>query len=95
MADPIEDLARAISPGHALQILTDDRGKISLCVVNEAGHRPSKAPGVAGHNTLASAARAVVVQLDDAPLPGRVHRALDTWRARHDTDLTPPPMEAP
>jgi hypothetical protein len=54
-------------------------------VVNAEGKRVSGVPGIAGVTTIRRALDEVVRQLDDAPLPGRVHRALDTWRRRHET----------
>lgn len=57
-----------------------------MAVVDKDGRRLPAALGVAGHATLHRTVDEVVRQLDDAPLPGRVHRALDTWRRRHGTE---------
>ena len=84
------DLVQALAPGgYAVQTRVDADGKWSLCVVDKDGHRLPDALGVGGCATIRRAVDEVVRQLDDAPLPGKVHRALDTWRRRHTPESAP------
>lgn len=84
------DLVQALAPGgYAIQARVDADGKWSLSVIDKDDRRLPAALGVAGYASLHRTVIGVVRQLDDAPLPGRVHRALDTWRRRHTPESAP------
>ena len=80
------DLAHALSTGgYSIQSGVSPAGKWALCVVDKHGKRLPDALGVDGCGTIRRAMDEAVRQLDGAPLPGKVHRALETWRRRHET----------
>lgn len=86
----LTDLCAALSTGpYAIRLRLDADGKWVVNAIDAQGTKPAGAPGVAGYAELLPTLVALVAQLDEAHLPGRVHRALDTWRRRHD------PSEAP
>lgn len=81
------DLVQALAPGgYAIQVQVEPDGGWTVCVVDKNGRRLPDALGVGGCATIRRAVDEVVRQLDNASLPGKVHRALDIWRRRHGTE---------